>query len=72
MHHTSRPPLTPLDAEARAALPTAEACQHLNVQPQTMRSWSSRGDGPLAPIKISGRLHWPTDKLRTLLKVEQA
>jgi hypothetical protein len=59
---------TPLDLEARSALPTAEAAFHLNRAQQTLRLWAMRGTGPLRCIRINGRLAWPTDELRRLLR----
>lgn len=66
-----KPPagLVPLELEARAALPTAEAALHLNRATQTLRLWSMRQDGPIQPLRINGRLAWPVSELRRLLGV---
>jgi hypothetical protein len=64
---TLQPGLTPLDREARAAIPTNEAAHHLNRRPQTLRCWAMREDGPLRPLRINGRLAWPVSELRRLL-----
>ena len=55
--------------ETRANLPTLEAAFHLNRRPQTLRGWACNEDGPLRPLRISGRLAWPTDELRRVLGV---
>lgn len=60
---------TPLTHETRANLPTPEAAFHLNRRPQTLRGWACREDGPLRPLRISGRLAWPTAELRRVLGV---
>ena len=57
----------PIEHETRSAVDTACAAWHLNRQPQTLRSWACREDGPLRPIRVNGRLAWPTIALRNLL-----
>lgn len=56
-----------LDAEARAVLSTAEAAAHLSRAPQTLRIWASRQCGPIAPVRINGRLGWKVSDLRRLV-----
>lgn len=58
-----------LDHETRAALPTFEAAFHLNRAQQTLRIWACRENGPLRPIRISGRLAWPVAEIKRLLEV---
>ena len=58
-----------LEAETRANLPTPEAAFHLNRRPQTLRLWACRGDGPVRPIRVNGRLAWPVAELRRVLGV---
>lgn len=60
---------TALDQETRAALPTAEAAFHLSRAQQTLRLWAMREDGPLRPMRVNGRLAWPTSELRRVLGV---
>lgn len=48
-------------------LPTEQAAEALSRQPQTLRRWASRGDGPIKPIRILGRLHWRVDDIQRLL-----
>lgn len=66
----TKSPLVPLQSEARAALPTAEAAEHLGRRPQTLRGWACNEDGPLRPIRVNGRLGWPVAELRRVLGVE--
>nr|WP_316640822.1 DNA-binding protein [uncultured Roseateles sp.] len=58
---------TPLDRETRTTLPTAEAAFHLSRAQQTLRIWAMRENGPIRPLRINGRLAWPTADLRRLL-----
>jgi hypothetical protein len=57
----------PLAEEIRATLPTNEAAYHLHREQQTMRIWACQQNGPIQPIRINGRLAWPTDAIRKLL-----
>lgn len=66
--NTIRP--VPLTQEARAALPTPEAAFHLNRAKQTLRLWAMRGDGPIQPLRINGRLAWPVSELKRVLGVQ--
>lgn len=59
----------PLDDERRTTVPTAEAAYHLNRAEQTLRYWACSERGPIRPIRINGRLHWPTAGIRKLLGV---
>jgi hypothetical protein len=55
-----------LDFETRASVNTNCAAFHLNRRPQTLRQWASYDNGPIRPLRVNGRLQWPTDKLREL------
>jgi hypothetical protein len=66
----AQPKLTPLSQEVRTALPTTEACAHLNRQPQTLRGWHCFDNGPIKAILVNGRLHWPVSDLKRLLAGE--
>lgn len=61
--------LTPLTEETRAVLPTNEAAHQLNRAEQTLRLWAMRGDGPLTPLRINGRLAWRVEDLKRILGV---
>lgn len=66
---TTAPSITPLANEARATLPTNEAARHLNRSAWTLYQWASRENGPIKPIRVSGRLAWPVAELRRVLEV---
>lgn len=57
----------PLEREVRTHVDTACAAFHLGRMPQTLRMWASSGAGPLAPIRINGRLAWPVSRISALL-----
>lgn len=59
----------PLNSENRAALTTKETAAHLGRKPQTLRVWAMREDGPIRPVRVHGRLLWPTSEIRKLLGV---
>jgi hypothetical protein len=65
----SVPQYTSLAEETRATLPTCEAAFHLNRREQTLRGWACLKNGPLRPMRISGRLAWPVSELRRVLGV---
>jgi len=65
-----RTKLTPLQDEARATIPTNEAAEHLGRKPQTMRLWHMRGNGPLRPVVIYGKLAWPVADIKRLVGLE--
>ena len=59
----------PLDREARAAVDTETAAYHLSRQPQTLRAWACKENGPIRPLRVHGRLAWSTSEIRRLLGV---
>jgi hypothetical protein len=63
------PAFVSLDRETRAAVDTACAAYHLNRKQQTLRAWACLENGPLRPLRVHGRLMWPTAKLRELCGV---
>ena len=60
-------PFPPLDQESRTHVDTDTAAYHLNRKPQTLRVWACHENGPLRPIRVHGRLEWPTADLRRLM-----
>lgn len=58
----------PLSAVTNPTVPTEQAGYYLDRRPQTMRIWALTGH-PIMPIRINGRLAWPTQKIRELLGV---
>lgn len=70
MTETTTPPwpaYPPLEIETRAAVDTATAAHHLIRQPQTLRGWACREDGPLRPIRVNGRLAWAVADIKRVL-----
>lgn len=61
----------PLEVVTSPSVDTAAAAYYLNRQPQTLRSWASAKSGPIRPIRVHGRLAWPTTELRRVLGVSQ-
>ena len=61
----------PIEAVTRPTVDTAGAAYYLNRSQQTLRGWSSRGDGPLRPIRMNGRLAWPVTDIKKLMGVAQ-
>lgn len=57
----------PLDQETRPTVTTAAAAFYLHYAEQSMRIFSSKGNGPIRPIRIGNRLHWSTEEIRRLL-----
>jgi hypothetical protein len=68
---STRPAYLPLSRETRAAVDTATAAFHLSRQPQTLRGWACREDGPLRPLRVHGRLAWSVAELRRVLGVAE-
>ena len=62
----------PLELETRSHVETACAAYHLLRKPQTMRVYACLENGPIRPIRINGRLAWPTAAIRALLNGECA
>ena len=58
-----------LKKELRTHITTEEAAYHLNRKPQTLRVWACYQNGLILPIKINGRLAWPVDQIRSILKI---
>jgi hypothetical protein len=67
METSKQPGFPPLDAETRSAVDTATAAFHLNRKPRTLRAWASAGSGPIAPVRVNGRLAWSVKQIKTLL-----
>lgn len=54
---------------SRPTLPTSAAAHYLNRQPQTLRMWACKGNGPIMPLRINGRLAWRVQDIKRLLGV---
>jgi len=65
--------LTCLDeaCKGRDTVPTDEAAQFLNREPQTLRRWACYENSPIRPIRINGRLAWRVSDIKRLLGGEK-
>ncbi len=60
----------PLEEVTAPTVPTAQAAHYLNRASQTLRIWAmGKVNPPIRPLRIGGRLAWPTEKLRQLFGV---
>jgi len=57
----------PIENETRSHVETARAAYWLNRKSQTLRSWASKENGPIRPIRINGRLAWSVADIKRLL-----
>jgi hypothetical protein len=55
--------------ESRSHVKTAIAAHWLGRQEQTLRGWACLENGPLRPIRVSGKLAWAVADIRRLLGV---
>ncbi|MFZ4539605.1 hypothetical protein [Propionivibrio sp.] len=62
----------PLALETRTAVPTENAAYYLSRKPQTLRAWACMENGPLRPVRISGRLSWRVADIQSVLAGEVA
>jgi len=60
----------PLESVTRPNVTTQEAAYYLNRAEQTLRTWACRENGPIRPIRISGRLAWPVAELKELVGIK--
>ncbi len=64
-----QPDFPKLESVTRPTVDTTAAAYYLNRRPQTLRCWAAFQDGPINPIRISGRLAWPVSELKRVLGV---
>jgi hypothetical protein len=57
--------------ETRTHVPTACAAFWLSRSPQTLRAWACFENGPIRPVRISGRLAWSVAAIKGLLNGAQ-
>ncbi|MDP3191033.1 hypothetical protein [Rhodoferax sp.] len=69
MKHLTDQQFQPLESVTRPTVETAAAAHYLNRRPQTLRGWACHEDGPIRPIRISGRLAWPVSALLRVLQL---
>jgi len=60
----------PLAMETRTAIATEAAAYYLSRKPQTLRAWACLENGPIRPIRISGRLSWRVAEIQAILNGE--
>lgn len=60
-----------LNPEVRLVLSTREAARCLGREQQTLRKWACKGDGPILPVRIGGRLGWRVQDIRRLVKLDE-
>ncbi|MDP3251302.1 MAG: hypothetical protein Q8M77_05265 [Hydrogenophaga sp.] len=63
------PKFPPLELVNRPSVPTEQAAYYLNRKPQTLREWAMTGK-VIVPMRLNGRLAWPTASIRRALGVE--
>jgi len=68
-HPLAPPDFPPLELVTRPAVETEAAAFYLNRQPQTLRSWACKENGPLRPRRVNGRLAWSVAEIRNLMGV---
>ena len=66
---STAPAFPPLESVNRPTVTTEEAAYYLNRRPQTMRCWAMREEGLLRPVRVNGRLAWPVQEIKRILKV---
>ncbi len=59
----------PLESVTRPTVPTEQAAYYLNRKPQTLREWAMTGK-VVTPLRLNGRLAWPTAGIKRALGVE--
>ena len=59
----------PLEQVTAPTVKTDAAAHYLNRKPQTLRIWACKENGAIRPIRINGRLAWPTAEIKRVLGV---
>ena len=59
----------PLALETRPTVTTAAIAYYTHSAPQTWRIHAMRQTGGILPLRLNGKLNWPTDQLRRLLGI---
>jgi hypothetical protein len=55
-----------VSAAVRAMMTTVQAAAALNRKPRTLNKWAFTKTGPVQPIRVHGRLLWPSDEIAAL------
>ena len=66
----NQPVFIPLEQVTRPNLTTEETAYYTNRKSQTLRAWACHENGPIKPLRINGRLAWPTSSIKALLGVK--
>lgn len=61
----------PLVEVTRPNLTTKEVAFYTNMAEQTWREYACYERGPIRPVRICGRLNWPTNAVKELCGVAQ-
>lgn len=64
-------PYPPIDLITCTTVPTAQAAFYLNRKPQTLREWAMSGK-VIKPIRLNGRLAWPVNAIKAVIRGEVA
>lgn len=59
----------PLEQVTKPVLTTSEFCFYTNLAKQTAWLWACKEHGKVRPVRIGGRLGWPTRATKELLGV---
>lgn len=46
---------------------TQQAAAMLGFRPQSLRRWACKGDGPIRPSHVNGRLRWSVAEIKAVL-----
>jgi len=57
----------PLEQVTTPTVKTDAAAHYLNRAEQTLRIWACKENGAIRPIRINGRLAWPTAEIKRVL-----
>lgn len=59
----------PLEAVSKPLLTTGEFCYYTNLAKQTAWLWACKENGKIRPVRIGGKLGWPTKATKELCGV---
>jgi hypothetical protein len=53
--------------QVEQTVPTNEAAAMTGFKPQTWRRWACKGNGPIKPRRVAGRLRWAVADINKML-----
>ena len=59
----------PLEDVTKPLLTTSEFCHYTNLAKQTAWLWACKENGQIRPVRIGGKLGWPTKEVKYLCGV---